>query len=134
MSMYLTIKSVHMLCALLSGAGFVLQGVLMMRQSPLLDHRVTRTLPHLVDTVFLASAIALAVLSAQYPFSAPWVTAKVSGLLLYIVLGAIALRRGRTLRQRVIAFFAALATYAWIVSVAFAKNPAGYFTATGLFS
>lgn len=134
MSVYLTIKSVHMLCALLSATGFVLQGVWMMQRSALLEHRVTRTLPHLVDTVFLGSAIALATLSAQYPFSAPWVTAKVSGLLVYIVLGAIALRRGRTLRQRVIAFIAALATYAWIVSVALTKNPAGFLTATGLFS
>lgn len=131
--MYLAIKHLHMLCAVLSGAGFVLQGVWMMRRSPLLDHRITRTLPHLVDTVFLASAVVLASMSGQYPFVAPWVTSKVTALVVYILLGAIALRWGRTMRVRVIAFVAAVATFLWIASVALTKNPAGYLAALGVF-
>lgn len=133
MSMYLTIKSIHMLCAALSVSGFIVQGVWMMRASPLMEHWVSRRLPHVIDTVFLGSAVALAVISAQYPLVFPWLTAKVGGLLVYIVLGAIALRRGRTLHGRVIAFFLALATYAWVVSVAVTKNPAGFLVSTGLF-
>ncbi len=129
---YWEIKHLHVLCVVLSGTGFVLQGILMMLRSPWLDHRVTRRLPHVIDTVLLASAIALATLSAQYPFASPWVTAKVLGLFVYIPLGAIALRRGRTLRIRMVAFFAAVASFAWIVSVALTRNPAGYFAATGL--
>jgi uncharacterized membrane protein SirB2 len=131
MSAYLAIKNVHVVCAVLSGTGFLLQGVWMMARSPLLEHRLTRTLPHVIDTVFLGSAIALATLSAQYPFVAPWLTAKVSGLVIYILLGAVALRRGRTMRERVAAFVAAMATFAWIVSVALTKNPAGFFVVTG---
>lgn len=131
--MYLAVKHLHILCAVLSGAGFVLQGVWMMRRSPLLDHRLTRTVPHLIDTVFLGSAIALAVMSGQYPFVAPWVTAKVTALVVYILLGALALRWGRTMRVRVMAFVAAVATFLWIVSVALSKNPAGYLAATGVF-
>lgn len=130
---YFEIKQLHMLCVALSGAGFALQGVWMMRRSPLLDHCVTRRLPHVIDTVLLASAIALAAMSGQYPFVAPWVTAKVLGLLVYIPLGAIALRRGPTLRIRVLAFIGALATFAWIVSVALTRNPAGYLAVTGWF-
>lgn len=131
--MYLAVKHLHILCAVLSGAGFVLQGVWMMRRSPLLDHRLTRTVPHLIDTVFLGSAIALAAMSGQYPFVAPWVTAKVTALVVYILLGALALRWGRTMRVRVMAFVAAVATFLWIVSVALSKNPAGYLAATGVF-
>jgi len=124
--MYLAVKHLHILCATLSGCGFVLQGIWMMRRSALLNHRITRTLPHLIDTVFLGSAITLATMSGQYPFVSPWVSAKVCGLLAYILLGAIALRRGRTMAIRVAAFIAALATFLWIVSVAVTKNPAGY--------
>lgn len=124
--MYLTIKHLHILCAILSISGFTLQGIWMMLRSPLVDHRVTRTLPHVIDTVFLGSAITLATMSGQYPFVAPWVTAKVVALVVYILLGATALRWGRTMRVRVLALLAALLTFSWIVSVALSKNPAGF--------
>lgn len=133
MSIYLAVKNLHVLCAVLSGTGFVLQGIWMMMRSPVLEHRVTRTLPHVVDTIFLASAITLAVMSAQYPFVAPWLTAKVIGLLVYILLGAVALRRGRTMRIRVLAFVGAVALFGWIVSVALSRNPAGILTLIGAF-
>lgn len=132
--MYLAIKHLHILCAILSGSGFVLQGIWMLRRSPLLDHPVTRRLPHYIDTVFLASAITLATLSGQYPFVASWVTAKVCALVLYILLGATALRWGPSLRIRALAFGAAVATFLWIVSVALSKNPAGYLALTGVVS
>lgn len=118
---------------MLSGSGFLLQGIWMMRRSPLLDHRATRVLPHVVDTVFLASAITLAALSAQYPFVAPWVTAKVIGLVVYVVLGYVALRRGPTMRIRVFALACALLVFSWIVSVALTKNAAGFLVLTGAF-
>lgn len=131
--MYIAVKHLHILCAVLSGSGFALQGVWMLMRSPLLDHRVTRVLPHVVDTVFLGSALTLATLSGQYPFVAPWVTAKVTGLVVYVLLGAVALRRGRTMRVRALALAGAMATFAWIVSVALTKNPAGFLIFTGAF-
>jgi uncharacterized membrane protein SirB2 len=56
--------------------------------------------------------------SAQYPLAQPWLTAKVGALLLYIVLGSVALKRGRSKGIRAAAFLAALATFAYIVAVA----------------
>jgi uncharacterized membrane protein SirB2 len=49
----------------------------------------------------------------------------VAGLIVYIVAGTIALKRGRTPRGRAAAFSMALLAYAYIVSVALAKNPLG---------
>ena len=77
-----------------------------------------------MDTLLLASALTLAGLSGQYPFVQAWLTAKVLGLLVYIVLGVVALR-GLTARVRLFAFGAALATFAWIVSVALSRHPGG---------
>ena len=123
--MYFAIKNLHVTCVVLSATGFLLRGLWMITGSALLRHRLTRVFPHIVDSLLLLSAIALAVMIQQYPFSAGWVTAKVFGLLAYILLGTVALKRGRTLGMRVAAFVAALLVYAWIVSVAITKNLAG---------
>jgi uncharacterized membrane protein SirB2 len=120
---YFLLKHLHMSCAALSGALFLLRGLWMLQDSPRLGRRWVRTLPHLVDTVLLASAVALAIWSAQYPLAQPWLTAKVCALLLYIVLGSVALKRGRSKGIRAAAFLAALATFAYIVAVALTKNP-----------
>ena len=89
-------------------------------------HRITRTLPHIIDTLFLVSGIALTMTINQYPFQVPWLTAKIAGLLVYIVLGSIALKRARTRTGRSLAFAAALITFAWIVSIARFKSPWGF--------
>jgi uncharacterized membrane protein SirB2 len=123
---YLALKYVHVSCVVLSYALFVARGVWMMRSSPLLAQRWVRIVPHVVDTLLLASAIALAVAIRQYPFAAPWLTAKLVGLVAYIALGMIALKRGRTKRVRLTAWVAAQFVFFYIVSVAVNKNPLVY--------
>ncbi len=119
---YLAIKHLHMGCAGLSIALFLLRGTWMLQGSTMLQRRWVKIAPHLVDTVLLGSAITLAVVSRQYPFAQPWLGAKVVALVLYIVLGTIALKRGRTLRTRAVAFAAAVATFAYIVMVAVTRQ------------
>lgn len=118
------LKAVHVGSALLSISGFALRGVWMLQGSPLLKARVTRILPHVVDTLLLGSALALALRSAQYPFVHAWLSAKVLALILYIVLGSIALKYGPTRRARSLAWVAALAVFFYIVAVAIARSPA----------
>jgi uncharacterized membrane protein SirB2 len=120
---YLGLKHFHMGCAGLSGALFLLRGIWMLRASPLLQARWVRIAPHVIDTLLLASAIGLAVWSRQYPGRQPWLSAKLLALLGYIVLGSLALKRGRTKEQRQAAFAAALALFAYIVMVAVTKRP-----------
>jgi len=117
------LKAVHVGSAMLSITGFVLRGVWMLQNSPLLKARVTRVLPHVIDTLLLVSAIALALRIAQYPFVQAWLSAKVLALLAYIVLGSIALKHGRSRRARIVAFTAALAVFLYIVAVAIARSP-----------
>jgi uncharacterized membrane protein SirB2 len=120
---YFALKHLHITCAILSGSFFALRGIWMLQSSPLLQRRWVRTLPHAVDTLLLGSAVWMVVISHQYPFVFSWVTAKVFALLVYIVLGSLALKRGRTRATRTAAFAAALAVFAYIVSVALSKNP-----------
>ena len=120
---YATLKGVHVSCVALSYAFFVVRGLWMVRGSALLQRRWVRIAPHVVDTVLLASAVTLAFMLQQYPFAQAWLTAKVMGLLLYIGLGTVGLKRGRTLRVRVTAWLAAQAVFIYIVAVAITRRP-----------
>jgi uncharacterized membrane protein SirB2 len=80
--------------------------------------------------VLLTSAIALAVRIDQDPIHDKWLSAKVLGLLLYIGLGMIALRFGKTRRARVSAWIAAQLVFFYIVLVAVTKNPTLFFVAS----
>jgi uncharacterized membrane protein SirB2 len=75
--------------------------------------------------VLLASALALAWTLRLTPGATPWLAAKIGGLLVYIGLGMLALRPGRRLAVRVVAWLAALACFGWMVSVALTKSPLG---------
>jgi uncharacterized membrane protein SirB2 len=124
---YLLVKQVHVACATLSIAGFVLRGALMMRESALLQARFARVAPHAVDTLLLASAVVLSWQSAQYPFAQEWLTAKLVALVAYILLGTVALKRGRTKGVRIAAFWLALLAVLYIVAVALTRDPLGFF-------
>jgi uncharacterized membrane protein SirB2 len=121
---YAAIKLVHVGAAALSIAGFALRGAWMLRSPQRLRERWVRIVPHAIDTVLLASALWLAwQLGAEG--TRGWLWAKLIALLVYIGLGTIALKRGKTHGVRVAAFAGALATFAYIVSVAIAKSPLG---------
>lgn len=119
---YIAIKHLHIACAMSSGSLFLLRGIWMLRESAMLNRRWVKIAPHVVDTLLLGSALTMAIWSGQYPFVHSWLTAKILALMAYIVLGSIALKRGRTKTVRVYAFVAALATFVYIVLVAVTKQ------------
>ncbi len=124
---YATLKLVHQAAVVLSVAGFFARGVGSLAGAGWVGRRSAKTLPHVVDTVLLASALALAWMLRLTPGNAPWLTAKIVGLLVYIGLGMVALRPGRPWPLRLSAWLLALATVGWIVSVALSKDPWGGF-------
>lgn len=124
--MYPTLKLIHVACVVISVTGFTLRAILALRDSPRLQQRWIRVLPHLNDTLLLGSALAMVFLSAQYPFVAGWLTAKVLGLLAYIGLGVVVMR-SRHPGIRRWAFILALMVIGWVASVALARHPAGVF-------
>lgn len=124
--MYLALKHLHVTCVALSGGGFLLRGLLMVLDSPWLKSRPARIFPHVVDTLLLGSALGLAYVTAQYPFVQGWLTAKVLGLLAYILCGTVALKRGRSKAVRLSFFALAVLVFAYIVSVALSRNAAGF--------
>lgn len=120
---YATLKALHVGSVVLSYALFVIRGVWMMRAPHRLAHPAVRVVPHVVDSVLLASALALAWMLAVSPLTADWLAAKLVGLAGYVILGTIALRRGRTRRARIAAWIAAQLVFAYIVAVALTRTP-----------
>jgi uncharacterized membrane protein SirB2 len=120
--MFLTLKFVHLSCAVLTLSGFILRAYWMLYDSPLLQARLTRVLPHIIDTVFLLSGIAMLVVLSINPFQHSWLVAKFGGLLLYIFCGTLALKRGPTRRSRIVAAIMALAVFGYIVGAAYSRS------------
>jgi uncharacterized membrane protein SirB2 len=124
--MYETVKLLHVSTVVLTILGFMLRGYWMMTGSPKLALRVTKIAPHVVDTVLLVSGVALILILHLPVLSQHWLLMKFVALLAYIVLGAIALGRGKTMRARTTAFVFSLAVFAYIVGVALNKSLASW--------
>ena len=120
---YLVLKTLHLSTIVLTLALFVLRGAWMIADSPRLQARWVRILPHVNDTLLLSSGLGLAIMLQQYPLVHGWLTAKFFALIAYILLGTIALKRGKTRMQRIIAWVAALLVFGYMVAVARAHAP-----------
>ncbi|MDI1260694.1 SirB2 family protein [Aquabacterium sp.] len=120
------IKTVHQTAVVLSITGFFVRGLASLLSAGWVRGRLAKTLPHLIDSVLLVAALWLAWTLRITPGNAPWLLAKLAGLLVYIALGVVALRPGRSVAVRAGAWVAALGVFGWIVSVAITKNPFGF--------
>jgi len=123
---YSSLKSIHVACVILSGAGFLLRAAISLRNPshPLLRGRA-RMVPHLIDSALLASALAMAWMLGAQVFSMPWLQTKLVLLPCYVVLGSRVLspRRGPTDRR--ISLLLAVSAFAGIVASALTKHPLG---------
>ncbi len=120
--MIAALKHLHMTMAVLSILGFLLRGYWAWASPALLARKPVKIVPHIVDTLLLAAAIGLLIAYGWNPFAFGWLTAKIVLLVVYIVLGTIALKGRVTGAPRAVAFFAAVAVFAWILEIAFTKT------------
>jgi uncharacterized membrane protein SirB2 len=121
------IRLLHVGCVAFSGTLFTVRGLMRIADLPAANHCIVRWTSYAVDSALLGAAVLLTLIVHQYPFVDGWLTCKVLLLPLYIALGVVALKRARTRGGRSAAFVAALLTFAYIVGVALAHDPAGWF-------
>lgn len=119
---YTLLRTAHIATVHISLVLFLLRGFWMLRESPRLNDRWVRTLPHVNDTLLLTAAIAMLVVGSLNPLEQPWLMAKILGLLAYIGVGTVALKRGKTKAVRIKALVAALGIFAYIIAVAVTKQ------------
>ncbi len=115
---YLIVKHLHMTMAYLSISLFIFRSILSVRESALLQHKLVKILPHLIDSFLLLFAVMLMLTIKQYPFVDAWLTAKLMALLAYIIIGSIAIKRGKTTLIRLWAGIFAVLIFTYILGVA----------------
>ncbi|NDJ57910.1 siroheme synthase [Enterobacteriaceae bacterium 4M9] len=126
MATYFALKHLHVLTVLISVSLFILRYWWQYRTSPMSQKRWVRIVPHVNDTLMLLSGVALMVMAQFWPFTpqGAWLTEKLFGVIIYIVLGFIALgRRPRSQQVRWFAFLLGLVVLYVIVKLATTKIP-----------
>ena len=127
MTSFNTLLCVHLISIVLSVGLLALRFWLRYQEHSLAFARWTRVLPPVIDTVLLFSGVALMAKAHILPFSgqAQWLTEKLFGVIIYIVLGFIALdyRRVHSQQVRIIAFPLALVVLYIIIKLATTKVP-----------
>lgn len=121
---YPQIKQAHVGFVLLSGGLFAARGLLLLAGQHWANARPVRWLSYTIDTGLLTAALMLLVVLKLNPFVVPWLAVKLVLLVLYVVLGYIALKRARGW-PRVAWYAAALACFGFMYSVARAHHPLG---------
>jgi uncharacterized membrane protein SirB2 len=119
---YPLLRSLHIVTVHLTLTLFLLRGFWMLTDSPRLNARWVRIVPHVNDSLLLFAAIAMLVVAKLNPLEQPWLLAKIIGLLVYIGLGTLALKRGKTKASRIQALIGALAVFGYIIAVAITKQ------------
>lgn len=119
---YTLLRVLHIGTVYVTFGLFLLRGVWMLMNSPRLQARWVKVVPHLNDTLLLTAAIAMVWVGDLNLLDNPWIIAKIAGLLAYIVLGSLALKRGKTRMRRLGWFLAALAAFGYIIAVAVTKQ------------
>jgi len=124
---YLPIKAVHIFAVCLSGIVFFIRGLLLLNHRQWAMSAPIRYASYGIDTVLLTAALMLATMLPSAMFANGWLALKIVLLVIYIVLGSMALKCGRTRRSRGIFFVAALLVYGYMISIAIAHHPLGIF-------
>ena len=124
--MYTLIKHLHVSLAAASITLFTLRAWWSVRDAPSLQRRWVRVLPHVIDTGLLACGVTLMVMLRAWPQQTPWLAAKLVALLVYIGLGTVAIKRGRTATTRAVFALLAMTVFAYMVGVAVRHHPASW--------
>ena len=123
---YVLIRAVHIGAVVLSGALFTVRAAALNGFSaPWVRALPLRIASWVIDSILLAGAITLTTIIHQYPFVDAWLTAKVLLLVVYIGLGAVALKPARAKVARLVCWAAAAAPVRLIVDRAPAPQDRG---------
>ncbi|HSI56809.1 MAG TPA: SirB2 family protein [Ideonella sp.] len=123
---YPQVRAVHIGAVLASGAVFALRGAGVLGGMRWPQAAPLRYLSYAVDTVLLTAALMLVSMLPAAVFANHWLTVKLVLLVVYVVLGSFALKRGRSARVRALCFGAAVAVYAFIFGIARTHQPLGW--------
>ena len=122
---YPLLKPLHITLVAASGLLFAARGASVLAGQAWPMRPAWRHTSVVIDTGLLAAGVGLWTMLSLHPAQQPWLGSKLSLLLVYIVLGSLALKRAHSQAARGACYVAALAVYFWMVSIARAHHPLG---------
>lgn len=123
---YLPLKSAHVGLVLASGVLFALRGALVLAGQSWAMAKPWRIFSYGIDTLLLAAGVTLWGGLSLNPVASPWLGTKLLWLVLYILLGSLALKRARAPAERRASYVGALVVYLFMASVALSHHPLGF--------
>lgn len=124
---YAQIRSAHILTVVLSGGLFAVRGVGVLAGARWPIHAALRYSSYAIDTALLTAALMLVAVVPAAMFANHWLTVKLVLVMVYVVLGTMALKRASTARGKLICYVAALVVFGLIVGIARRHSPLGWF-------
>lgn len=116
-------RTLHATLAFTSVSFFIIRAGGRLTHAAWLSRRWARTAPHLIDTLLLLMGVGLLIRLGLWPHQLPWLSAKLVALLGYIGLGMVAMKLQGPRWLVVIATLGALSVFAYMLAVAFSKQP-----------
>lgn len=120
---YQTLKLIHIVAAILTSVGFAARALLSINKPIYLSYKSIKVLPHIIDTILLASGATMVFLAKLYPTSHSWLAIKLILVCLYIAGGFYVLKRAESTYQKLIGFVFCLLVLGYIVGFAYFKTP-----------
>jgi uncharacterized membrane protein SirB2 len=114
------IKIIHILFIFTSFASFVIRFGLSQLNPKILNNKILKIAPHIIDTILLLSGIALVAQGEWLEREYAWVESKIILLICYIIFGIVAMRLSGFIRW--LAFSCAITSYCFIFNIAITKN------------
>ena len=117
------VKHFHVAFALLTVCSFCLRAYWMLSGSPRLRASWSGWLPHVVDTLLFATGLTMAIGLSISPLTHSWFAAKLLAIVVYVVIGSVALKRGRSRGARAVALVLSLLVLIYIFATALHHDP-----------
>ncbi len=117
---YIALKHLHITAAALSLLLFIIRAYWSVTGSAALQKKLIRMSPHVIDTILLICGLAMA---WTIGFNQSWIWAKLVALVMYIGVGTVAIKRGKTPASRLIAALIAVVIFSYIVGMALQRSP-----------
>lgn len=123
---YPVIRSIHIWAVILSGSLFAIRGAAALFNQNWPYHTAMRWTSWVIDSTLLTAAAMLFSMLPGAMFANGWLTVKLILVVLYVILGVLAMRRKFSRPTRAVYYVLALCVFGTIVSIARAHHPYGW--------
>jgi uncharacterized membrane protein SirB2 len=119
------VKNTHLIIIALTFIFFIINFVLMMKESPMVNNKLLKIGPHILYTLFVLTAIYMLSVNPLinlYPIVNGWVPSKLAGFAIYVLSITFALKWAKSTLWRIAGFISALFWLAMTIRLGFSDR------------